>query len=166
MKISVLILSILLSATVVKGQSFSSSVEVITTYSQNERYYLKSIPYDNESPSLRGKTYVYTTGSVNPLYVFERGFDSVSKDSNNLILSNDGEVIFYVIPWGADETRPDLKSVTIYRKGELLKSYSMAEITGCNENVERCELIYSNYENVVDKEKSQWGTQNYKKTLK
>src|SRR5262249_21420652 len=166
MKISVLILSILLSATAVKGQSFSSSVEVITTYSQNEKYYLKSIPYDDESPSLRGKTYVYKNGSANPFYVFERGFDSISNDSNNLILGNDGEIIFYAIPWGANERRPGLKSVTIYKKGEILKSYSMAEITGCDENVERCELIYSNYDKVIDKEKSQLGTLNYKKTAK
>src|SRR5262245_27158865 len=166
MKISALILSILLGAEAVMGQAFGSGAEVIIIYSQNEQYYLKSIPHDNEFPSLRGKTYVYKNGSVNPLYVFDRGFDSVSNDSNNLILSNDGEIIFYAIPWGADEQRPGLKSVNIYKKGEILKSYSMTEITGCNPNAERCNLIYSNYDSVVDKEKSGWGTPRYRKILK
>jgi len=110
MKISVLILSILLSATVVNGQSFSSSVEVITTYSQNEKYYLKSIPYDDESPSLRGKTYVYKNGSANPLYVFERGFDSVSTDKG---ITHPDEmssiILYYYHDWlnGKKETWKD-----------------------------------------------------------
>jgi Domain of unknown function (DUF6794) len=81
---------------------------------------LKSIPFDSEFPSLRGKTYVYRVGTSNPLYVFDRGFDSVEVDSNNLILSNDGTVIFYVIPWEPDERREGLKSITIYKDGKIV----------------------------------------------
>ena len=95
----VLQIIIMMVPIVAEGQATSSVVEVITTYSQNGQYYLTSIPFDSEFPSLRGKTYVYRVGSSEPLYVFDRGFDSVDVDSNNLILSNDGKVIFYVIPW-------------------------------------------------------------------
>ena len=148
------------------GQSFSSVVEIVTTYSQNGNFYLKSVPFDNESPSLRGKTTVYKKGGVAPLYEFERGFDAVDDDSNNLILSSDGAVIFYAIPYGANDEKDGLKSVSIYKNGVLFKSFTESEITGCDENKERCHLVYSNYEAVVDKQKSRWGTGVYKKVLK
>lgn len=150
----------------VSAQSFSSAVEIATVYSQNEQFYLKTVPFDNESPSLRGKTSVYRKGNDAPLYVFERGFDSVDADENNLILSNDGEVIFYVIPWGANDEVEGLKSISIYKNGKLIKSYTEAEITGCDYKKERCDLVYSNYEQVVDREKSNAGTRNYKKVFK
>ncbi len=104
MKIAFLILSILLTAAKVTGQMISSAVEVVTTYSQNEKFYLKSIPFDNEAPSLRGRTYVYEKGNATPLYVVERGFALVGEGNDKLILSNNGEVIFYAISWGANDS--------------------------------------------------------------
>ncbi|HST53320.1 MAG TPA: DUF6794 domain-containing protein [Pyrinomonadaceae bacterium] len=166
MKLISLIFAILLAAVGASGQAFSSAVEVVTVYSQNGSFYLKSIPFDNEFPSPRGKTSVYAAGSDTPLYVFDRGFDSLEKDSNNLILSDDGEVIFYAIPWDADEEKEDMKSVTIYKHGAILKSYTETEVNGCDKKRERCSLLYSNYEEVVDKEKSHWGTPNYKKVFR
>lgn len=148
------------------GQATSSVAEIVTVYSQNEKYYLKSIPYDNEFPSLRGKSAVYEKGKTLPLYAFERGFDSVDEESNNLILSNSGEVIFFIIPWEANEEKEGLKSVSVYRKGELIKSYTESEITGCDLKKERCDLVYDNYKAVVAEVGSRWGTENYKKTFK
>jgi hypothetical protein len=156
----------LISRISVFGQFISSVVEIVTTYSQNEIFYLKSTPYDNESPTTRGKTSVYKKGDAKPLYEFERGFDSVDDDSNNLILSNNGEVIFHLISYGAKEEKEGLKSITIYKNGQLFKSYTESEITGCDEKKERCSLLYSNYDDVVDKEKSKFGTRNYKKVFK
>lgn len=161
-----IIFIILIGVAAVSGQSIGSSVEIVTTYSQNGNFYLKSVPFDNESPSLRGKTTVYKKGVAAPLYEFERGFDSVDDDSNNLILSNDGELIFYAISYGANEKKDGLKSVSIYKNGALFKSFTESEITSCDENKERCRLVYSNYEAVVDKQKSRWGTGGYKKILK
>jgi hypothetical protein len=148
------------------GQGFGSTVELVTVYSQNEVFYLKSWPFDSEFPSLRGVTKVFRKDSPNPIYTLSRGFDSVDDDSNNLIISNDGEVIFYLLLWGADEQKNGLKSISIYKHGELVQSYSASEITGCDLKKERCEIEYSNYEDVVDKEKSNWGSRNYKKTFK
>lgn len=157
---------IFLASNFISAQTISSVVEIVTTYSQNGQFYLKSVPYDNQSPSLPGKTSIYEKGNLKPLYEFERGFDSVDKYSNNLILSNDGEVIFYAIPWEAHEDKEGLKSVTIYKHGAIVKSFTESEITGCDEAKERCRLLYSNYEAVVDKAKSNWGTGNYKKVFK
>lgn len=83
-----------------------------------------------------------------------------------MILSNDGEVIFYVIPWEANEEKEGLKSVTIYKQGKIFKSFTETEINGCDKKKERCSLLYSNYDAAVDKERSNWGSKNYKKVFK
>ena len=150
----------------VKGEVTSSAVEIVTVYSQNEKFYLKSVPFDNVLPSTRGKTSVYEIGKPEPLYVFNRGFDSLEEGGNNLILGDDGETIFYALPWGADEEKEGLKSVTIYRHGRILRSYTATEIDGCDRMKERCRLIYSNFEEVVDRAKSNFGSSGYKKTFK
>ena len=145
----------------------SGSAEILTVYSQNERFYLKSIPYDDESPSLKGTTSVYETGKSAPLYTLDRGFDPPNgAQVNTLIISNNGEVIFYVVSWGADEDQDGLKSVNIYKNGKLIRSLTESEVTGCDKKKERCKLVYSNYDAVVDRVKSNWGTKNYKKVLK
>jgi len=148
------------------AQSYSSVAEVITVFSENGQFYLVSKPYDNQTPSLRGITQVFAKGTSEPLYELARGFDSVDDDSNNLVLSNDGETILFLLPWGADDERDRLKSVSIYKLGRLVKSYSSSDITGCDLSKERCSLVYLNYEEVVDREKSNWGTPRYKKTFK
>jgi len=166
MKLIILLLLILISASVAHGQASSSHVAIITTYSQNQKYYLKSVPYDDEFPTLRGKTFVYSSSNSTPLYAFDRGFDSVEEDSNNLILSDDGEVIFFAIPWAANEAQEGLKSITIYKHGQIIKSFTESEVNGCDKKRERCSLLYSNYEAVVDKDKSIFGAGNYKKVFK
>ena len=165
MKLIILLLLILISASVAHGQTSSSHVAIITTYSQNQKYYLKSVPYDDEFPTLRGKTFVYSSSNSTPLYAFDRGFDSVEEDSNNLILSDDGEVIFFAIPWAANEAQEGLKSITIYKHGQIIKSFTESEVNGCDKKRERCSLLYSNYEAVVDKDKSIFGAGNYKNCL-
>ena len=165
-RLTILVLIILLGANVIAAQASGSAVAIITVYSQDEEFYLKSVPYDDEFPSLSGETSIYRKGIATPLYVFERGFDSVDEESNNLVLSNNGDVIFYAIPWGADETKEGLKSITIYKKGTIVSSFTETEINGCDIKKERCELTYSNYDEVVDKVKSRWGTSNYKKAFK
>lgn len=123
MKLSILLFCILISVPVAQGQASSSHVAIVTTYSQNQKYYLKSVPYDNEFPTLRGKTFVYSSDKSTPLYSFDRGFDTVDEDSNNLILSNDGEVIFFAIPWEANEAQEGLKSITIYKHGKIMQEF-------------------------------------------
>lgn len=163
-----ILLAILLinSIFVVFGQTSSSHISIATVYSQNEKYYLKTVPYDNESPTLKGKTYVYQTGVDKPLYTLERAFDTIDQDNNELILSNNGEVIFYVIDLDADEEKEGLKSINIYKKGAFLKSITASEITKCDLDKERCAVVFDNYWDVIDKEKSNWGSGRYKKVFK
>ena len=161
-----LLLVTLASFTIAQGQATSSIVEVVTVFSPNGRFFLKSVPYDNEFPSLWGKTYVYQTGKAAPLYEFDRGFDSVEADRNNLILSNDGETIFFAIPWEANESIDGLKSVTIYRHGKIIKSFTETEVNGCDRKTERCRLLYDNYETAVDREQSNFGSKAYRKTFR
>ncbi|MFN0278692.1 MAG: DUF6794 domain-containing protein [Pyrinomonadaceae bacterium] len=148
------------------GQTLSTKVETIKVYSQNEEFYLESIPYDHEEPTLPGVTRVYRRDITTPIYTVDRGFDSVHEVSNNLILSNDGQIIFYIITWSADEKRDGLKSISIYKNGHLVQSYTVSEITGCNLKKERCDIRYSNYDEVVDQEASNLGTTSYKKVYK
>jgi len=166
MRLTLLLVAFVITFSSALGQSYSSVVEVVTVDSQNELFYLRSWPFDNESPSLRGETKVYRKGVPEPMYTLERGFDSVEDDSNNLILSNDGRVIFYMIPWGADEETVGLTSISIYKDGKLVQSYSASDITGCDLRKERCDLEYSNWEQVVDEAKSNLGTPAFKKVLK
>ncbi|HJU91298.1 MAG TPA: DUF6794 domain-containing protein [Pyrinomonadaceae bacterium] len=167
MKPVLLIFTLFIISSVAQGQMISGSAEIFTVYSQNERFYLKSIPYDDESPSLRGTTSVYERGKSTPLYTLDRGFDPEVGDlSNTLILSNDGEVIFYVVSWDADEEKDGLRSINIYKNGKLIRSFTESQITGCDKKKERCSLLYSNYDVVVDPQKSNFGTENYKKVLK
>lgn len=166
MKLTLLILTVLIGAVVASGQAMSGSAEIITVYSQNERFYLKSIPYDDASPSLKGETAVYESGKSVPLYTLDRGFDPASNDENTLFLSNDGEVIFYIITWAAHENTDGMRSVNVYKRGNLIRSFTESEITGCDKQKERCSFVYSNLWEVIDRKKSNVGTPQYKKVLR
>ena len=97
---------------------------------------------------------MYQSGTNDPFYVFSRGFDSVQKESNNLILSNNGEIIFYIVSWDTNDDKEGLKSINVYHKGKLIKGYTESEITVCDPARERCSLLYNNYDEVVDEGKS------------
>ncbi len=144
------------------AQSFSSAVEILTVYSENGKFYLKSIPWDNISPSTRGETSVYRTGAKEPIYSFEVGFDTA--DRNKLTISDDGEVIFFFIDWMADETKDGHKSINVYRRGKIIADYTKEQITGCDLRKERCDLILNNYYDVIDEEKSRVGRRKIFKT--
>lgn len=136
------LLVVLLAGVVANAQLISGAVDVVTVYSQNGQFYLKSIPYDDESPSLRGKALVYRRGSAKPLYTLNRGFDLI--EPNTLFLSNDGEVIFHANSWEPNEEKDGLKSITVYKHGQLIRSLTETEVTGCNKQKERCRLVYYN----------------------
>jgi hypothetical protein len=165
MKTLILFIIICANPVFISGQLIGSTAKITTLYSQNEKYYLKTIPFDNREPSLRGKTYVYQTGNPKPLYEFERGFDSLGFNDNFLVLSNNGELIFYVISYGEDEEKEGLRSVTVYKNGKIVKSYTASEVTGCDLKKERCDLAYYNGDEVIDYKKSNPGP-NYKRVFK
>jgi hypothetical protein len=166
-KLNIFIFLFLIFCTTVTGDTLTGNVEIKKIYSQNRDYYLISVPYDNINPSMRGKTSVYKNGNDIPLYVFERGFDLaidhfidnfLGKYSRYLYLNNDGQTIIYIMPYEAEESAEGLKSINIYKRGKLFKSYTETEITDCDKDKEDCDLVYSKdyskYGEVVDIEKS------------
>jgi hypothetical protein len=50
--------------------------------------------------------------------------------------------------------------------GRVVRGYTEEEIDGCDAKKERCSLVYSNGEQVIDKRRSNWGTPRYRKVLK
>ena len=67
----------LISVRVAQGQASGSDVAIITTYSQNQKYYLKSVPYDNEFPTLRGTTFSFSVPTMTTSYShFRKGLKS------------------------------------------------------------------------------------------
>lgn len=145
------------------SQKSTSRIPISTTKSQNGIYSLKSISYDTEFPNLRGQSIVYENG--NELYKINRSFDLYDSEKYTLTISNDGKTIIYLINeifWDGDE----FEHVTIYRNGVLAKTYNILEFTNCDSDKEKCSLIYNNYWNIVDKEKSKFNLDEYKVVYK
>ena len=152
----VALLFILFCASVMAhAQMVSGAGSVVTVYSQNEQFYLQSTSYDDESPSLRGQTSVYQKDNPIPLYTLERGFDVIQ--ANTLVLSNDAETIFMATTWAADEEKDGMKSISVYKHGQLVRSYTESEVTGCDKNKERCQLVYDNTQQVLDLNRNEPG---------
>lgn len=147
------------------AQTTSSAIYITETYSPNGNFYIKCVPYDNEVPSLKGRSYVYNKQDE-LIYTIDRGFNDLDENRDHILLSNDGTTIAYVIAVRANEKVDGLKSVSIYQKGKLVRSYTQMEITGCDPQNERCSLVYSNYDKIVDFDKSGLGTKNFHKTFK
>ena len=141
----------------------SSSAETVTAYSQNGRFYLKSVPYDHGSPHLHGVTRVFQVDGDRLVYSFEKALEVSVNEGPTVILSNNGDVIFVVNVSFPDPEAPD-RSVAIYRRGALIKSFTREEITGCP-RLERCFSVYYN-EKVIDRDKSHYGTKDFKKVVK
>jgi len=153
------------SSTALLGQMSSSIIRITKTYAQNGEYYIVCTPYDNEEPSLRGTSSVYaSTGRL--LYTINRGFNALGANHAYLGLSNDGRTVVYVIANYANEKIEGLNPVSIYRLGKLVKSYTQQKITSCNPDTNKCVFLYSNFDKVVDKERSHIFTKEYKKVYK
>lgn len=127
------------------GQSSVTGSAVVTAYSNNERFYLRSVPFDDLAPNFRGRSEVYEVGQPAPLYVVNRAFGDVI-DVSTIVLSDDGRTIVCVLSSGADEARSERQSVTVYRNGELLKSYTASAVTGCDERGSGCHLVFSHFQ--------------------
>lgn len=149
-----------------QAQISTSMVVISKTYSQNGKYYIKSIPYSNEQPTLRGKSFVYESNSNKLVCSIDRYFYYDGEDNNFLCLSNDGQTIAYILCNYENDKTDATKCVTIYQKGVLKKSYTLTEITGIDTDKETVKLRYYNNDVVVDRNKSKVGTKDYKKVFK
>jgi len=148
-----IIILFLLPLYITKAQTVNSKIRITEVYSPNGNFYIKSIPYDNEEPSLKGKSFVYNKqGKL--LYTLNRGFNNIRNAGNFLSIGDDGKTIVYVIIINANESIDGLKSVSIYKKTKLVKSFTLQQIINCDPQNVRCNLDYRNYDKVVDMQKS------------
>jgi hypothetical protein len=165
MKKQYLIIILLVLCRPLHAQITNSAISITKTWSPNRRFYIQATPYTNEEPSLKGKAEVYNhKGKL--LYKFDRGFNGLREYGNHLAISNDGNTVAYIVAAYPDDKTAGLKTISIYRKGVLIKDFTLAQFTGCDPENERCSLLYSNYEMVVNFKKSHFGTKSYHKVFK
>ncbi len=145
--------------------AFGQQVQATKTYSPNGRYYVTCTPYYGYEPSLKGVTKVYTSGNQ-LLYTINRNFSGLRESVNYLSLSNDGQTITHVNVFDTDEDQKNLKSVTIYRAGKLLRDFSLTEVTGCHTEEERCKLNLDNYSSIIDMSKGSHHMPKYQRVYK
>jgi hypothetical protein len=123
--------------------------DVATVHASNERYFLRGTGC--------GRTPVYEVGRREPLYVVG---DPMDQSWGRAFLSTDGRVIVYVNTWQSSE------GISIYRDGRLVSRLASSEVTRCDERRERCQLVYSNSDRVIDNERSGWTAGGYHKVFK
>jgi hypothetical protein len=145
------------------AQKSMQKAPVSITYAQNGVYSVKSFSYDQDFPTLKGKSIVYKTGKE--MYTIDRSFDLYNSEKYSLVISNNGAIIAYFTN-DVYSREEECKKVTIYRNGKLVKSYDLVEFTGYNPDETRCYLFYDNFSDVVDIKKSNYGTANYQKVFK
>lgn len=124
----------------INGQTTHSVCYIHTINSQNDRFFLKTIPFDNIEQTSTGKTTVYNADSVE-LYSISRNFE-ISENRKEIFLSDDGQYIAYIIDrefyWNNNQN----KSIELYEKGKLLKSFCLTELISCDSDNEDCFLFY------------------------
>ncbi len=139
------------------GQYSSSVVNYTSTFSENLKYKIKNYHYDNETPSVRGRSVVYDISSYreDSLYMINRAFDTDQNDRNyKLFLSNDGRKVIYFSGTNYYDNKGENKNIVVYVDGKIHQKFTSDEFTNCNQTIEKCGLFYYNYNNVVDRKKS------------
>ena len=109
-------------------------------YSPNEKYYLKTIPFDNIEQTQIGKTIVFNSNG-DFIYEIQRHFEK-SENQKEILLSNDGRTVIYIIDREFTHKEIESKSIEIYKNGKLVNSYSLSELINCNSDNEDCYLTY------------------------
>lgn len=127
-----------------RGQVYLSGVSIVTVYSADETHYLRSVPYDSEYPTLRGRTEVYRTGSEKPIYTMDQNIE-VWDDPAHVALSNDGRVIVYLLAYDSPDNVPGLMAVNVYKDGKFAKGLSTRELTGQDRSENR-NLLYVDWD--------------------
>lgn len=84
-------------------------------------------------------------GHREPLYKID---DALDEDGGAAFVSNDGRSVVYVnLADGAEGVSAD-------RDGCLIRRLTAFEVTQCDERRERCNLVYTNGEQVIDQQRS------------
>jgi len=122
------------------AQTTSSVCFIRKIESQNEKFYLMTIPYDNIDETNLGKTIVFDSDS-NIIYEINRYFE-YEDNRNEIFLSNDGQIIAYVLNrefvWEGTQNY----NIEIFKNGISVKQMHLYDLINCNCQEENCYLFY------------------------
>lgn len=124
----------------VAAQTIHSICYIHKVKSQNDKFFFKTIPFDNIDQTSTGKTIVYNSDSTK-VYEIERHFELL-ENNKEIFLSNDGKNIAYVIDkefiWNGVQN----KSIEIFNNGISIKQFQLTDLLDCNSDKEDCYLFY------------------------
>lgn len=123
------------------SQTTYEECNISTVKSQNQKFFLRSIPFDNIENTSTGKTTVYDSDS-NKVYEMPLHFE-YSKNRKEIFLSNDGKIIAYVIDRKFTWNGVQIKSIQIYKNGIAVKQYQLTDLIDCDSDKEDCYLFYN-----------------------
>ncbi len=124
----------------VTAQTTFSVCYIHTVKSQNEKFFLKTIPFDNIEQTSTGKTTVLNSDSIK-VYEVDRHFE-LSDNRKEVFLSNDGKTIVYVLDREFTWDRVQNKSIEIFKNGVSVKQFQLTDLIDCNSDNEDCYLFY------------------------
>jgi hypothetical protein len=111
-----------------------------TVKSKNDKYFLKTIPFDNIEQTSTGKTTVFNSDSTK-VYEVDRYFE-LSDNRKEIFLSNDGKIITYVIDREFKWDEVQNKSIEIFNNGNSVKQFQLTDLIDCDSENEDCYLFY------------------------
>ena len=124
----------------VTAQTTYSVCYIHTVKSQNEKFFLKTIPFDNIEQTSTGITTVLNSDSLK-VYEVDRHFE-LSDNRKEVFLSNDGKTIVYVLDREFNWNGVQNKSIEIFKNGVSVKQFQLTDLIDCNSDNEDCYLFY------------------------
>lgn len=131
----------LLITNLITGQTLYARGDIHKISSFNKKYFLRTIPNEDEERTKIGNTMVYKADSTE-LYKFPRYFEFGYFDQQ-VFLNNDGSTITDIVNRDLDFYNYHQKCITIYKNGKLFKEYALHDIIDCDSKDHReCTLFY------------------------
>jgi len=110
--------------------------------SQNDQFYLKSIPYGSQMYSVPGRTDIFKASDSSLVYSISRYFDP-----SGIVMSNDGNAILYVRYSIYNYDNFDEEIVLYYQEGKLQKkTYKVDQLVQKNLDDYQYPLFYRNWD--------------------
>lgn len=109
--------------------------------SQNDNFYLKSIPFGSQMYSIPGRTDIFKASDSTLVYSISRYFDP-----NGIVLSNDGHAILYARYSIHNYDDFDEEIILYYQNGFLKKTYKVDELVQRNLDDYQYSLFYRDWD--------------------
>ena len=148
-RIKIIILFCLIAIGQVFGQSINYEYYIHTVNSQNNKFFLRTIPFDNIEQTSIGKTIVFNSDSTK-FYEIPRYFPYTS-NRKEIFLSNDGKTIVYVIDKEFEWDGVQNKSIEVFKNGVPFKQYQLTDLINCDSENEDCYLFYKEVEDKISR---------------